>query len=83
MSGSCGMSLVLTIKWKADDIDNDIASYDVYFDQVDATTKVTSSQTATSLTRIVNPGKTYYWRIVTTDKSGNSSDSGKFMFTVQ
>jgi hypothetical protein len=76
-------SLVLTIKWKAEDIDNDIASYDVYFDQADATTKVTSAQTMAALSRIVNPGKTYYWRVVTTDKMGNSSDSGQFIFTVQ
>lgn len=74
---------LVTLKWKAEDIDGDISGYTVYFDEADATTKITTLQTATSLARLVVPGKTYYWRIVTTDKAGNSSDSGKFKFTVQ
>jgi len=76
-------SLQVTLQWVGSDTDNDIASYSVYLDNTNATTQVVASQTGNSLAQSLSSGKTYYWKVVTTDKKGNSSNSVVGTFQIQ
>lgn len=72
-----------TLTWAGLDVDNDIAAYDIYFGN-NSTPPLFQANVAaniTSLSVTVNPN-TYYWKVVTKDSKGNTSDSGVFMFVV-
>jgi hypothetical protein len=72
----------VSLSWTGSDPDNDIAGYDVYFGTT-ATPPVLTNTTSTSVNIVaVTSGSTYYWRVVTKDAAGNTSDSGLFQFTV-
>lgn len=74
----------VTLGWTGADVDNDIATYDVYLDTV-ANPQLLLVSTSISITEIpasVAADTIYYWRVVTTDREGNSSDSGTFSFRV-
>lgn len=70
--------------WSGLDIDNDISSYDVYFGTSSNPPfyKNTTSASGNSTRVQVLSNTTYYWKIITKDSKGNSSDSGVFKFTV-
>ncbi|MFL2638644.1 MAG: hypothetical protein ACJ0OB_00265 [Flavobacteriaceae bacterium] len=71
------------LSWKVDDVDTaDTHTFDVYLDQVDASTLISADQSATTKTVTVSAG-TYYWSILSKDDKGNQSHSGKYKFTVQ
>jgi hypothetical protein len=72
----------VTFQWTGSDSDNDIAGYVFYLDSSDASTQVLSSTSATT-TQTLATGKTYYWKVVTTDKSGNSSSSAVGSFQIK
>jgi len=73
---SNGVSTVqVAFQWTGSDPDNDIATYSLYLDNTTATTQVIASQTASTATQTLTSGKTYYWKVVTTDKVGNTSVS--------
>ncbi len=76
-------SVQVTFQWSGSDPDNDIANYAFYLDNSDASTQIVASQTASTLTQNLSSGKTYYWKIVTTDKAGNSSSSAVGSFQIQ
>ncbi len=65
----------VSFAWQGSDVDNDIASYAFYLDNENATTQVIASQTGTTTTQMLTSGKTYFWKVVTTDKVGNKSNS--------
>ena len=71
------------LSWTFSDIDsNDTHSFDLYIDKEDASTLLARNWGATKRTiSITDPG-TYYWRIVTKDNHGASSDSGISSFIV-
>lgn len=73
-----------TLEWSASDVDNDIATYDVYFGVHDETiNEVSSGQSSSSLANVtVTSGTSYQWYIITIDEQGNSSTSETFEFTV-
>lgn len=75
-------SVQVTFQWTGSDPDNDIACYSLYLDNTNATTKVISSQTASTATQTLTTGKTYYWKVVTTDKVGNTSVSSINSFRI-
>lgn len=75
-------SVQVTFQWTGSDPDNDIASYSLYLDNTNATTQVITSQTASTATRTLTSGKTYYWKVVTTDKVGNISVSAINSFSI-
>jgi hypothetical protein len=58
-----------------------IAGYDVYFGTTNPPPKL-QSVTDTTLTVNVTSGNTYYWKIITKDGNGDTSDSGLFQFSV-
>ena len=70
------------LKWEVNDVDDDIVSYDVYFDQIDGKTLIGNSVIQQMENVAVISGKTYYWKVITKDSQGNSSDSGVFSFKV-
>ncbi len=72
------------LDWSGADVDNDIAGYEVYFGTETPPVELIASPSAgTSKIKVsVTPGSVYYWKILTRDSEGNSSDSGIFTFRV-
>ena len=81
--GSSVSSGSVSLSWTFSDIDaNDTHSFDIYLDQNDATKKIISNYGARKRTVSLNTPGVYYWRVVTIDNHGTSSDSGISTFTV-
>ena len=76
-------SIQVHFAWEGNDVDNDIASYSFYLDNENASTQIIASQTETSVTQTLQAGKTYYWKVVTTDKKGNKSNSMVSSFQIR
>ncbi|OKS85644.1 hypothetical protein [Mucilaginibacter polytrichastri] len=72
---------MVTLTWKGSDVDNDIVSYDVYLSNLPTPALYKSDVTATTLD--VNAKPNSYWRVVTKDSKGNTSDSGVFQYTIK
>lgn len=74
----------VTLEWSGADVEGDIVSFEVFFsDQNPPTTSLGEVETATTEFNVsVTSGITYYWKIITTDEEGNTSDSGVFEFKV-
>ncbi len=71
----------ITLVWKGSDADNDIANYDVYLGTSSSLTLIKAQHLASPLTDVaVNANSTYYWKVITRDAKGNTSDSGVFEF---
>lgn len=72
------------LSWIGADVEDDIVTFEVYFSEVSPPETLlasTTSQVAQTTTTVVS-GTTYFWRVVTIDSEGNSSDSGVFDFKV-
>lgn len=72
----------ITLQWNGNDVDNDITSYDIYFSSSNPPILDVSSITENELTVSVSPGTIYYWKVITNDAAGNSSDSGVYQFRI-
>ena len=72
----------ITIKWNANDVDNDISTYDIYLDTNNPPSTLVAAQTSNSIDRDVASGQIYYWQVRTKDRAGNSSQSQVFEFKV-
>lgn len=73
----------ITLQWRGLDSDNDIVNYDVYLGTSSNPAIVQSKMIETSLANVtVSPATTYYWKVITRDASGNTSDSGVYVFTI-
>ncbi len=72
------------LSWTGADVDNDLDNFQVLFsDQNPPTTEAgTTAPSVTELSVTVNADTVYYWRVITTDLEGNTSDSGVFEFRV-
>lgn len=72
----------VNIEWLGNDLDNDIASYDLYLDINTPPTQLqTEGITDTSVDNIALTADTvYYWMVVTQDEAGNTSKSPIFEF---
>ncbi|TYA65945.1 fibronectin type III domain-containing protein [Seonamhaeicola marinus] len=74
----------VTLSWTGSDVDNDIASYEVYLDTNETPTTVQETTTNTTIENIALSADTvYYWRVKTTDESGSSSLSPVFEFRTE
>jgi len=74
----------LLLSWMGSDVEDDIVTFDIYLSESnppETLLATTDAETTQVLTDVVS-GTTVYWRIVTTDAEGNSSDSGVFDFRV-
>ncbi|WP_345951957.1 hypothetical protein ABDD95_11075 [Mucilaginibacter sp. PAMB04274] len=73
----------ISLTWKGTDADNDISYYDVYLSTTAVPALLQSGVAPMSLTNVnVTANSTYYWKIITYDAQGNSSDSGVYSFKV-
>lgn len=73
----------ITLTWKGTDTDNDILYYDVYLSSTAEPALLQSKVEAMSLANVnVTANTTFYWKIITYDAQGNSSDSGIYSFKV-
>ncbi|GAB1856345.1 hypothetical protein MHTCC0001_11800 [Flavobacteriaceae bacterium MHTCC 0001] len=72
----------VTLMWTGSDVDNDIESYDVYFGTDSEPNLHGSNITANTIDVTVASGTIYYWKVVTKDITGNTSESGTFQFRV-
>lgn len=72
----------ISLQWRGSDADNDISNYDIYLGTSSTNlTPIKSQHTSTTLTEVpVNSNTTYYWKVITRDAKGNTSDSGLFEF---
>lgn len=73
----------VNLSWSGSDIDNDIESYELYFSTTTPPNTLLETSTATSSTVTVESGADYYWKVLTIDGEGNTSDSGIFNFRVR
>ncbi len=74
----------VVLEWLGADVENDIASFEVFFsDQNPPVTSIgTNDATTMEFTVGVLSDTVYYWSIITTDLEGNTSNSGIFEFRV-
>jgi hypothetical protein len=60
-----------------------IVNYDVYFGTTTIPAILKSDVTGSFLNNVsITSGITYYWKVITRDNAGNTSDSGVYQFTV-
>lgn len=74
----------VTLSWSGADVDSDIQSFEVYLDTVTDPQLLVASPSVfiTSVQADVAIDTVYYWRVVTIDREGNTSDSGTYSFRV-
>jgi hypothetical protein len=73
----------VNLSWTGSDVDNDITNYAVYFGNIASPLLFKSNLTDMFLNNVpVSSGVTYYWRVITKDAQGNTSDSGVYQFKV-
>lgn len=75
-------SATADLSWKGSATDpSTIANYDIYFGSTNTPLVFKTNLTDTVLKSVnLASNTTYYWRVVTRDISGNTSDSGLFQF---
>ena len=74
---------LLTLNWICSDVDGDLESFEVYLDQADGSTLITTLDYQASETTIelkVENNATYYWKVIAIDANGNQSSSGVYAF---
>lgn len=75
--------ITVTLDWSSSDVDNDIASYEVFLGTTSTPVSYKNNLTESVLNNVsVTSGTTYYWKVVTKDSKGNSSISDVFKFKV-
>ena len=73
----------ITLTWTGSDADNDIASYDIYYGESSTSALLASIKADNpSLSVAVTANTIYYWKVVTKDSKGNTSDSGVYQFKI-
>ena len=71
----------LDFSWEGADLDDDIESYSFYLgESQDTLVKIAENLSTASFRHGVNRDAQYYWRVVTFDRVGNSSNSQIFGF---
>ena len=72
----------VTLEWNGADIENDIDGYELYFSTTSPPESLIASPSSDQNSEKVSvtSNATYYWKVITKDSEGNSSDSGFFVF---
>jgi len=72
------------LSWEGADVEDDIAAFEVYFSETNPPLDLieTIDGGIMEVPVVINSGARYYWRIITTDTNGNTSDSGVQDFKV-
>ncbi len=74
----------ILLRWSGADVEEDIATFEVYFSDQNPPEELllSSDSDTTEALAPVQSATVYYWRVVTIDASGNTSDSGVYDFRV-
>ncbi len=72
----------IVLEWSGADVDNDIVGYEIFLDTVSPPQVLAASPAASVSSIKINTiaNTVYYWKVITKDAEGNSSDSGIFSF---
>ena len=72
----------LTLQWDGTDVDNDIATYDVYFSAVNPPMVAVGTSISSESFEVsgLTAATVYYWSVITRDSEGNTSASAVFEF---
>ena len=73
----------VTLEWQGNDVDNDIAEFEVLFGTTTEPSSNLGSTFQSTMNANVVSGQTYYWRVITKDNAENTSQSEVFDFKVQ
>lgn len=74
----------IELSWRGVDPDDDIKSYDVYMGTSTQLLLVSTAIVEPALRNVtVTPATTYYWKVVSKDKSNNTAESSVFQFAVK
>ncbi len=75
---------MVTLEWTGTDVDNDIEKYIIYNGtEADAISEVGEVESPiTSMSIGVSAGNTYYWKVISVDSKGNTSESSLGNFIV-
>ncbi|MDN3642848.1 hypothetical protein QWY87_09070 [Lutimonas halocynthiae] len=71
----------VSLEWSGSDLDNDIASYEVYMDQVNPPTTMVGTSSTNKLDVSVSKDIQYFWQVISIDAIGNKSTSEVFNFS--
>lgn len=80
--GSSIASGSVTLSWEGSDVDNDIDAYDLYIGESNPPTTLLGNTSTESIDFEAVSGKIYYWKVITYDTAGNTSNSEIFQFKV-
>ena len=72
----------IELEWSGADVDDDLIGYEIYVDTVSPPQVLVASPAATvsSITVNIIPNTVYYWKVISKDAEGNTSDSGVYSF---
>lgn len=73
----------IELSWSGSDVDNDIVSFEIYISTENPPEELAFTTNSANATKVLVVESTiYFWRIITKDSEGNSSDSGVYDFRV-
>ncbi|QBA64921.1 hypothetical protein [Muriicola soli] len=76
-------AVTVSLVWAGSDVDNDLEDFEVFFGTDSAALASLGTTTESTFDAAVESGMVYYWRIVSRDSQGNTSQSEIFDFRVQ
>jgi len=80
--GQVVSTATVNLTWTGSSVSNNIANYDVYFGTTNTPPLLKSAITDNFVNNVSLTSKTtYYWKVVTRDANGNTSDSELFQFS--
>ncbi|MFK7810856.1 MAG: hypothetical protein AB8B59_00080 [Maribacter sp.] len=73
----------IDLEWQGNDVDNDLVEFEVLFGTNNDPTATLGTTIQSSISASIASGQTYYWRVISKDEVGNTSQSEVFDFKVQ
>jgi hypothetical protein len=73
----------VTLEWAGSDVDNDLADFELFFGSDAAALASLGITIESSMDASIVAGTVYYWRVLSRDSQGNTSQSEIFEFRVQ
>ena len=74
----------ITLDWIGSDVDDDIIGYDIYIGTTNTPNVYLNDVVESTINNFpITFDTIYYWKIITKDSQGNSSDSGLFQFKIE
>ncbi|CAH0197708.1 hypothetical protein SRABI27_04645 [Pedobacter sp. Bi27] len=72
----------ITLSWRTDDPDGNVVNYDIYLGTTTTPALILSKSGSNTYPATVSSGVKYYWKIVSRDSYGYTSESDMYEFTV-